>query len=532
MLVNTKNTTYSRWRSAVFGACVVSVFLFVYQTGFSPKSNITYAPDQHYLKELDLPPLPNKTKTYKEEQQQQQQQHGTATKITKYHEWGPEGIDVDGLVAFFQDRLFNYWGYQSEKHLKTFSKGKGRNEYNYRDSAYLGVVALRKVDNVPRVYLARNIVGSTQLRGDRLRGGGRFSSSNPNNNPNEGVLPELQHALSVDLLSREGRTKYPALIAALERGTIPVIFQTSDWNLCTHDSYEYNHTTSSDTAGGTPNNGQTRRFGSVPRLAFSYVLNCGYNFPIPDYNMVELAKQITKVKNETITYPWKSKIRKAVWRGSMSHPGRKTMLNRYQNNDIFDIANTGNSSSFIQLRDMNKYRAVIDIDGHAWTDRFQTLLCSNSVVLKVQINCTSYFAKSLLPGVHYIPASVDNLTQVVKYATSDEHEEQVQSIISNANKWCERHISEESLRSDLLSILNGYAEELDRANPEWSNVWNQHAEFFFGNSTFKETGPWIDELPHRNFFRNFYSNIPTNQTKFGGVNFSFSGFPYHLSGRS
>lgn len=201
------------------------------------------------------------------------------------------------------------------------------------------------------------------------------------------------------------------------------------------------------------------------------------------------------------------------------------MLNRYQNNDIFDIADSYNSSNVIKLRDMSKYRAVIDIDGHAWTDRFQALLCSNSVVLKVQISCTSYFAKSLLPGVHYIPASVDNLTQVVKYATSDEHEEQVQSIISNANKWCERHVSEESLRSDMLSILNGYAEELDRANPEWSNVWNQHAEFFFGGSAFKETGPWIDELPHRNS----YKNIPTNQTKFGGVDFSFSGFPYHLS---
>lgn len=111
-------------------------------------------------------------------------------------------------------------------------------------------------------------------------------------------------------------------------------------------------------------------------------------------------------------YPWKSKISKAIWRGST------TGLKRLEFNDTFDelpraqlvkksidrpdiidagftsfvqgweviqedLWNETIASSYIPFEDLMKYKAIIDIDGNTWSSRFAKLLCTNSVVIKV-----------------------------------------------------------------------------------------------------------------------------------------------------
>jgi len=112
-------------------------------------------------------------------------------------------------------------------------------------------------------------------------------------------------------------------------------------------------------------------------------------------------------------YPWESKINKAVWRGTTTGSvptGNCSDLPRVQlvrksmtQPDLFDVGFTG----FIQTcqgmeRDPSeqqwtqsakrdvlsmdkqmKYRAMLDIDGNGWSSRFSSLLCSNSVVIKI-----------------------------------------------------------------------------------------------------------------------------------------------------
>jgi hypothetical protein len=113
-------------------------------------------------------------------------------------------------------------------------------------------------------------------------------------------------------------------------------------------------------------------------------------------------------------YPWESKNRKAIWRGST------TGMKRLEFNDTFDelpraklvkksmnrpdIIDAG-FTSFVQgweelqdedlwnqtivsdhipFDDLMKYKAIIDIDGNTWSSRFTKLLCTNSVVIKVR----------------------------------------------------------------------------------------------------------------------------------------------------
>ena len=47
--------------------------------------------------------------------------------------------------------------------------------------------------------------------------------------------------------------------------------------------------------------------------------------------------------------------------------------------------------SNIQFNDFQQYRGIIDIDGHSWSGRFGSLLCLNSVVLKIDPSYVEYF---------------------------------------------------------------------------------------------------------------------------------------------
>ena len=117
----------------------------------------------------------------------------------------------------------------------------------------------------------------------------------------------------------------------------------------------------------------------------------------------------TFLKDET-KYPWQSKIDKAVWRGSTTGPKPNYVsfdkLPRAQlvkismdRPDLFDVGFTSFLQGWEKIQnevmnqtkitetmpflDQMKYRAIIDIDGNAWSSRFTRLLCTNSVVIKV-----------------------------------------------------------------------------------------------------------------------------------------------------
>jgi len=109
-------------------------------------------------------------------------------------------------------------------------------------------------------------------------------------------------------------------------------------------------------------------------------------------------------------YPWLSKLDKAVWRGSTTGPANLGPHNTFdalprahlvkKSMDRPDLIDAG-FTSFVQgweseklsnqtivaehmrFDDQMKYRAIIDIDGNAWSSRFSKILCTNSVAIKV-----------------------------------------------------------------------------------------------------------------------------------------------------
>jgi hypothetical protein len=122
----------------------------------------------------------------------------------------------------------------------------------------------------------------------------------------------------------------------------------------------------------------------------------------------------------------------------------------------------------MNMEDFQKYKAIIDIDGNSWSSRFFRLMCMNSVVLKVQPNHIDYFFPELKPWVHYLPvhANLSNLIDVVRLAVSEDPEatHHMQTIVRNANDWCKKKVTLDSMALDMMWIMISYIEILREEN--------------------------------------------------------------------
>jgi len=208
-------------------------------------------------------------------------------------------------------------------------------------------------------------------------------------------------------------------------------------------------------------------------------------------------------------YPWNHKIQKAVWRGAATGekreypnwndlPRTKLVKLAVENPAIMDarftgfsnrnesekkeIINFGLMGSRMEMKDYQKYKAIIDIDGNSWSSRFADLLCMNSLVLKVKPRWMDYFFLELQPWVHYVPvhANMSNLVEMVTKVTSDDQEiqQQMRQIVINANDWCRSKMTATQLSIDMIWIMISYLQLLKKDNlrsnfRKWQNVpWN------------------------------------------------------------
>jgi len=190
-----------------------------------------------------------------------------------------------------------------------------------------------------------------------------------------------------------------------------------------------------------------------PRLAWSELHNAKHGeycnaISMPSYETWRYHHSTHKVSSDWestfITneyhYPWNTKIKKAIWRGSTTYEGSQygnaelkdtprgqlvtiasgtslidagfTKINQKFSKQKNELKDQFNIAKRLHPSDMMKYKgmfsvslllvclstclmptylfdasilvAVIDIDGNNWSSRFGTLLCSNSVVIKVR----------------------------------------------------------------------------------------------------------------------------------------------------
>jgi hypothetical protein len=163
----------------------------------------------------------------------------------------------------------------------------------------------------------------------------------------------------------------------------------------------------------------------------------------------------------------------------------------YQTQLEQDIGNQAIMNDRIQFHDFQRYRGIIDIDGHSWSGRFGSLLCLNSVILKVEPTYVEYFYArlpsrnnrrnhtnhiddndndELQAWKHYIPIRADfsNLEEMAEYVIDPAHDDVLQYIVQNANAWCQQNMISSTITKDMLDVWDRYVELLNVNNIQWT----------------------------------------------------------------
>ena len=242
-----------------------------------------------------------------------------------------------------------------------------------------------------------------------------------------------------------------------------------------------------------------------PRLTWAVPMNNTANqwcnvVGVPSYKTWKnLNKQVSwdsVFKHNAKLYPWSDKMKRAVWRGSttsnkgiygdleLDETPRGILVNLGINNSLFDVGfhkvvgkckqmkhRTERRKAAIPLEEMMKYKAIIDIDGNNWSARFNTLLCFNSVVVKVTPDFMESNFQELVPHYHYLPSTLDNITQVIKHVIAEGNDAQIRQIVANANNWCKENMNRKKLAKSAIEAIKSYKKLLNDYDEQWHNDW-------------------------------------------------------------
>jgi Glycosyl transferase family 90 len=300
----------------------------------------------------------------------------------------------------------------------------------------------------------------------------------------ERVIPVEAIMVQAAALLLQDSSSYPTLKTLLleDNATIPFLVWYGDYRDCPSN-------------GNYWENGMLRPI-RVPLMTMCARLDCPYAIPIPSYQSIQTANAASSFNSSHFHIPWNSKQPKLVWRGSLSdaNHGNWTMSARFRivrqalhRPDLFDVGFTQippqhrlpidqtllMKPALVPMERFMEYQAILDMDGNSWSSRFGTLLCYNSVVLKVTPAFVDSFYYQLRPHVHYIPVNSSGnsgtwLEALTRKMLDPGQAAQVGQIVDQANAWCRNYFTTENLAREYLDIWQTYATWIQRGSrPEW-----------------------------------------------------------------
>lgn len=83
--------------------------------------------------------------------------------------------------------------------------------------------------------------------------------------------------------------------------------------------------------------------------------------------------------------------------------------------------------------------------------------------------------------VHYIPATIENLTEATAYVMDKNNEQKMKDMVKSANSWCQRTLIEKVFIDDAMIQIDEYSKTLDGMNNNWQDEW-KHVKNRFTSS--------------------------------------------------
>jgi hypothetical protein len=90
-----------------------------------------------------------------------------------------------------------------------------------------------------------------------------------------------------------------------------------------------------------------------------------------------------------------------------------------------------------------------------------------------------YFYHELQPMVHYVPASIENLTKVAAYVLDQKNEVEMRDIVDSANSWCRTKMIKERLVKDMTYevMLSDYLRKHNITDEALASSLRQYDDF-------------------------------------------------------
>jgi hypothetical protein len=329
-------------------------------------------------------------------------------------------------------------------------------------------------------------------------------------------------------------SRWPSLIPAFRDGGFPFVLFEGDYRSCNYRNYRV-PPENNNKSNNHPK--RTARMASVPIFTTCARVNCTHAFPFPSYEFLSEIKPLERDWRNIfhvnhLRYPWHSKIRKLVWRGGLTGPIERYSSPRarialfaaeHRGHPLLDVglhsiperhwpnrtarprqagasgqggglrggrrryavnltallgANNGSLAEFIPKENFASYVAILDTDGNSWSSRFGRLLCTNSLVIKVEPQYVDHFYRYLVPWKHYVPVQYDlsDLLRRVEWAMDPSNVGTVRRIVMDANRFCQERMVYGSVTDDILDIFEAYVKQLSRHDPHWQRKWTMYRQ--------------------------------------------------------
>ena len=104
-------------------------------------------------------------------------------------------------------------------------------------------------------------------------------------------------------------------------------------------------------------------------------------------------------------------------------------------------------------------KAFFTVDGTGVSASLRSELALDSVVLKMESTLTQEIERVVLPGVHYMPFTMQNVSEVVRYVLAEENAAEMQAMVRRAHTALAEELTlekgAERMRDDLVRLWAG-----------------------------------------------------------------------------
>lgn len=165
-------------------------------------------------------------------------------------------------------------------------------------------------------------------------------------------------------------------------------------------------------------------------------------------------------------YAFEQKIPKLVWRGKSNQPERVELLKRFYNSQVCDVGDTHYKSKrtvyekpFMSIPEQLQYRYVLSIEGKDVATNLKWIMASSSVCFMRKPRFETWFMEGTLkPDYHFVLLKDDHSDLEEKVDYYNQHPQEAQKIVENANRYVNQFFNEERELMVSLLVIKKYFE--------------------------------------------------------------------------